>query len=92
MMSKTKHILAEVFYPITIIATDIEVRVRLLEDYPSRLKYYFDKVFGDEDEMLSSDRMGYCVDFWILKKEILKERYNIDWETPMDKHPGARYD
>lgn len=91
-MSKTKHILAKVFYPIIIIATDIEVRFRLSKDYPSRLKCYFDKVFGDEDEMLSSDRMGYCVDFWILKKELLKKRYNIEWKTPMDKHPGTRYD
>lgn len=80
--------MAKVFYPITIIATDIEVRIRLREDYPSFLKCYFDKVFGDGDE----DRIGYCVDFWILKKNILKERYNIDWKTPMEKHPGTMYD
>ena len=91
-MRKIVHILTKVFYPIIIIATDIEVRIRLLKDYPSHLKCYFDKVFGDEDEMLSSDRMGYCVDFWILKKELLKRRYNINWKTPMDRKPETMYD
>lgn len=91
-MRKIVHILTKVFYPIIIIATDIEVGIRLLKDYPSHLKCYFDKVFGDEDEISSSDRMGYCVDFGLLKNEILKRRYNIDWKTPMDKHPGTRYD
>lgn len=84
MKIKTIHILAKVFYPITIIATNIEVKNRLRNDYPSFLKC----LFGDGDE----DCMGYCVDFWILKKKKLKERYNIDWKTPMEKHPGTRYD
>lgn len=88
MKSKTIHILAKVFYPITSIATNIEVRNRLRKKYPSFLKCFFHQVFDEGDD----DRMGYCVNFWILKKTILKERYNIDWETPMDKHPETRYD
>lgn len=74
-MGKTKRILAKVFYPIIIIATDIEVRIRLLPAHP-----------------LCRREMGYCVDFWVVKKSILKDRYNIDWETPLDKHPGTHFD
>ena len=90
-MSKTKYILAKIFYPITLLATDIEVRIRLWKEYPPRLISYFDRVLGDDDD-LSGRRMGYYVDFRSLKKEILKERYNIDWKTPWDRHPGTRYD
>lgn len=88
MKNKTKHMKAKVFYPIAIIATNIEVKNRLRKKYPSFLKCFFHQVFDEGDD----DRMGYCVDFWILKKTILKERYNIDWKTPMDKHPETRYD
>lgn len=83
MKIKTIHILAKVFYPITIIATNIEVKNRLRKKYPSFIHLVFDEGVND--------RMGYCVDFWILKKKILKERYNIDWKTPMEEYPGTRY-
>ena len=77
-MSKTKHILVKIFYPIVIFATNIEVRNILKDDYPSRLKGFFEMVFDDEeDDLLSGCRLGYCVDFWLLKKEILKERLPV---------------
>lgn len=90
-MTKVLHLLAKLFYPITILATDIEMRIRLWKEYPPRLISFFGRVFGDDDD-LSIGRMGYCVDFWSLKKEILKDSYNIDWKTPKDRHPGTRYD
>ena len=82
----SKHILAKLFYPITIIATDIEVRIRLLKDYPPLLISILIDCIRDDDD-LSSGRIGYCVNFWCLKKGILKERYNIDWKTPWDRNP-----
>lgn len=57
-MSNTKHILAKAFYPIIILATDIEVRIRLWEEYPPRLISYFDRVFCDDND-LPCGRMGY---------------------------------
>ena len=82
----SKHILAKLFYPITIIATDIEVRIRLLKDYPPLLISILIDCIRDDDD-LSSVRIGYCVNFWCLKKGILKERYNIGWKTPWDRNP-----
>ncbi|MEG0073531.1 MAG: hypothetical protein RR922_03405 [Clostridia bacterium] len=26
--------------------------------------------------------------FWSLKKQILKEKYNIDWKTPQEQDPN----
>jgi len=36
--------------------------------------------------------MGYCHVVWGVKKEILKEDYNIDWWTPAELNPHIKYD
>lgn len=36
--------------------------------------------------------MGYCHLFWNIKKQILKEKYNIDWYTPEEEDPEVIYD
>lgn len=30
--------------------------------------------------------------FWNLKKRILREKYNIDWQTPQEKNPNIYFD
>lgn len=35
---------------------------------------------------------GVCHEIWRLQKKILKEKYQIEWESPADQHPGKMYD
>lgn len=36
--------------------------------------------------------MGYCHGYWGLKKQILLDRYGIDWKSPAELNPNAEYD
>ena len=36
--------------------------------------------------------VGDCHILWAEQKRILKEKYNIDWKTQSELHPGARFD
>ena len=36
--------------------------------------------------------MGYCQKYWNVKKQVLKEKYNINWYTPTEENPGVIYD
>ena len=36
--------------------------------------------------------MGYCHKYWGVKKEILKDKYNIEWYTPSEEYPLVIYD
>lgn len=36
--------------------------------------------------------MGSCHSFWAYEKQILKERYNIDWRTPAEERPDILFD
>lgn len=35
---------------------------------------------------------GYCRSLWIEKKNILLQKYGIDWKSPADLNPGIRFD
>lgn len=34
---------------------------------------------------------GACYFVWIIKQQILKERYGIEWYTPSEENPDAHY-
>lgn len=35
---------------------------------------------------------GYCHVFWKKQKQILRDKYGIDWKTPAERNPHTRYD
>lgn len=35
---------------------------------------------------------GYCHILWGCKKEILKEKFNIDWRSPAEMNPHCKFD
>lgn len=37
-------------------------------------------------------KMGYCYLYWHEKQRILKEDYNIDWQSPAQLNPGVLFD
>lgn len=36
--------------------------------------------------------LGCCNVQWKIQKQLLKERYNIDWKTPQEEHPDWNFD
>ena len=44
------------------------------------------------DKKIFEDIPGYNTIFWNLKKKILKEKYNIDWQTPEELEPDVIFD
>lgn len=36
--------------------------------------------------------MGYCHIYWITKKRILREKYNMDWKSPAELNPRVLFD
>ena len=37
-------------------------------------------------------QLGSCHRFWALKKQILKEKYDITWYSPSELNPEIKYD
>jgi len=36
--------------------------------------------------------LGSCNAAWAIQKQILREKYGIDWQTPAEMNPGCRFD
>ena len=50
---------------------------------------------GDMLRLADQPRRGkkcFCRVVWKVQKRILKERYNIDWQTPREKRPRVFHD
>ena len=40
----------------------------------------------------SASEMGGCHRFWAAKKQILKTRFGLEWESPADLNPDVLFD
>lgn len=69
----------------------------LIHDPIENLPKYADimrRVDEEVDEILGDDKefFGICHRAWNLKKQLLKEQYEIDWHTPDELNPGCCFD
>ena len=58
-----------------------------------KYKEILTRVEKDIEQELGDYRpLGYCHLFWSMKKQILKEKYGIDWKSPAELNPTTEYD
>lgn len=50
------------------------------------------EVWEDLKDNPYKDLFGFCHFFWNRKQEILKEKYNITWNTPPEMNPDEMFD
>jgi hypothetical protein len=64
-----------------------------LEDHP-RLRRVVEKARREAELELNDGRekLGYCHRVWELQKQILCEKYGLDWKTPQEMNPGVLFD
>ena len=64
-----------------------------LEDHP-RLRRVIAKAEREAElELADVPRsLGFCHVVWETKKRILREKYGVDWHTPVEMNPGVLFD
>ena len=56
------------------------------------------KKFKQVEEILKKEfenhplERGFCYTYWKRKKQLLKEMFNINWQSPAELNPGVRFD
>ena len=69
-----------------------------LVSHPLDSHPHFTAVMALADELTaaevgdSASEMGGCHRFWSTKKQILKSRFGLDWESPADLNPDVFFD
>ena len=66
-----------------------------IEDDPA-YKAIFEAVDRETEAALADDpdkgEHGFCHTFWAVKKQILREKYGIEWKTPQEMEPDTLFD
>ena len=66
------------------------------QDHDLKIKEAVKKADKEAERNLARDgvvkKMGYCYIFWGEKKQILKDKYGIDWKSPADRYPNTKFD
>lgn len=80
-----------------IMTTKTDENEKLVEKYLKEIEEEVDKEMIKQG-LLTIDNgrkipaFGSCHTRWAIEKRLLKERYNIDWQTPAEKNPFINYD
>lgn len=83
----------------------IDNKIQELDSKDKMVNKYLDEIKGEVDqEMIKRGLMyiddngskvskfGSATTRWEIEKRILKERYNINWQSPADKNSGMKFD
>ena len=83
----------------------IDNKIQELDSKDKMVDKYLDEIKDEVDqEMIKRGLMyiddngskvskfGSATTRWEIEKRILKERYNINWQSPADKNPGMKFD
>lgn len=55
-------------------------------------KWKIEEGFVDENGKPLEAVFGSCHTYWNIKKRLMKEKYNVDWKTPVELNPGIQFD
>jgi hypothetical protein len=68
---------------------DAEIREKAKEIDDKKRKEFWGV---DRLKISKQESLGDCHIFWSDKKRILKEKYNIDWQSMQDRFPDGKFD
>lgn len=83
----------------------IDNKIQELDSKDKMVDKYLDEIKDEVDQEMIKNGLMYIDDNgskvskfgsattrWEIEKRILKERYNINWQSPADKNPGMKFD
>lgn len=77
---------------------ELDSKDKMVDKYLNEIKDEVDQEMIKRDLMYIDDngskvsKFGSATTRWEIEKRILKERYNINWQSPADKNPGMKFD
>jgi len=73
---------------------DRSIRVDPAEDDPDLATVLLRATLEVDAELAGENRnlMGFCHVFWHTKQRILRERYGVEWRTPVELNPQILFD
>ena len=76
----------------------LDPKIGHLRTDPVEYTREWEKIYYDVEDELDRRvanvprQMGFCFQYWATKRELLMEKYGIDWRSPSQMNPRVMFD
>lgn len=90
--------MADMFTQTELFKIMLDPKIGHLRTDPVEYSWEWEKIYYDVEAELDRRlanvprQMGFCFQYWAMKRELLMEKYGIDWRSPSQMNPRVMFD
>ena len=98
LTTELERAMADMFTQTELFKIMLDPKIGHLRTDPVEYTWEWEKIYYDVEDELDrrlanvSRQMGFCFQYWAMKRELLMEKYGIDWRTPSQMNPRVMFD
>ena len=98
LTKELERVMADMFTQTELFKIMLDPKIGHLRTDPVEYTWEWEKIYYDVEDELDRRlanvprQMGFCFQYWAMKRELLMEKYGIDWRTPSQMNPRVMFD
>lgn len=98
LTKELERALADMFTQTELFKIMLDPKIGHLRTDPVEYTWEWEKIYYDVEAELDRRlanvprQMGFCFQYWAMKRELLMEKYGIDWRSPSQMNPRVMFD
>lgn len=98
LTKELERALADMFTQTELFKIMLDPKIGHLRTDPVEYSWEWEKIYYDVEDELDRRlanvprQMGFCFQYWAMKRELLMEKYGIDWRSPSQMNPRVMFD
>lgn len=98
LTKELERAMADMFTQTELFKIMLDPKIGHLRTDPVEYTWEWEKIYYDVEDELDRRlanvprQMGFCFQYWAMKRELLMEKYGIDWRTPSQMNPRVMFD
>ncbi len=98
LTKELERAMADMFTQTELFKMMLDPKIGHLRTDPVEYSWEWEKIYYDVEAELDRRlanvprQMGFCFQYWAMKRELLMEKYGIDWRSPSQMNPRVMFD
>ena len=98
LTKELERAMADMFTQTELFKIMFDPKIGHLRTDPVEYTWEWEKIYYDVEDELDRRlanvprQMGFCFQYWAMKRELLMEKYGIDWRSPSQMNPRVMFD
>ena len=98
LTKELERAMADMFTQTELFKIMLDPKIGHLRTDPVEYTWEWEKIYYDVEDELDRRlanvprQMGFCFRYWAMKRELLMEKYGIDWRSPSQMNPRVMFD